>query len=1402
MAYKGKRWLGYRRPPRPPSAPSPPPAASCAQLHWAVSLLCGSLALLLLWPLLQGNSALATLLEPGSAFAAAPPQPSPRPAAFTRTGPGVAVSAGGARASWAAGACNRVALLDNSSVPAFALLLDTAVEYVDIGFCLPGAPLDVAGPLDWLGFRRGEAWLFRKSGMYRTSGEGRAEGVLYGRAYGRGDAVTALRRSGTAIEFLVNGETQGVITLPLPGIPDNVVGCVSMCASIDKAVGGAVLSISAAALPASATPLPLLAPAPSSSCTASAGPSPPSSTISCSASFSSPPSPSLPSCAPPCLLPSCLPLRAQANCSLTGPRVAVVGADSVRGRVVHAALAARHAGGAACVTGLSLHPEPASLVLQDVAVFAVDFLPALESSKDTLPAALDSLFALIATLSPKQLIVLLSSASLAAGQGGAPLELDHPLNLTALTPADLALRALEEAALGAATGSSAPGIVVLRVGHLLGPGAGSPCLQPQENSPLAAVPCEALLEGRLRIPAPYEFVSVTSPADAARVVMLLAHRHTAGPLLPRALTIHAQSFFTTRGGWAAEFASRVKAPVLPQGGAGKWPLPEDPAPPFFSASGARLSNAQSAQLLCGAGLGDCLNASSYCCGAKGDVAEFLLGLAPSLCPALVGGTLSTPNVPRSLEVTPDDAACPICGGKGPALAAIPLPFSRLVDGPPPQVWVACSCGHAFAHPAPPGAGAVALPSERSDHASEVLALAEALRRTHAWGAPTAVLPGCGFATACHEYHAAFTAAGWRVSATPNASSNVAVLTHELVQSTSPLALLRQYAGMLREGEQGSALLVRAPQCGLMGSGQPAGVWGGAQGVFSGKSLEAAARAAGMLLAAFNVSTLPDGACLAILQPTSQSVGGAAVPGGTSAALLGREAAEGLGGGAPPAWAALRYATRLHATVHWLRNEVALLAASNYSVGCVGGFATPPTSSSLKSHSLGLALQAGALPQLSCAWTVPCNAMTGEAIFAAASADAKPLLALLLLDWDCTGEALQAAQLFSGAHGSPVAVLNPFPMAETLIVEPASPAGRVLHAMGGFPVWPPPDRDPAGPVWRGSAPPLSRRPVLGITHVRDEQWLMGGWILHHAHLFDALVCVDYLSADFTGAIFEALAPSSWDFRPPVGSQSDAENKNAMMAITEEEVEAIEAQHVGWWRVALTLGEFLVLHDMAALVSEWEEQNKEARVLYFHSVQLLDAGNARARPWDHDLPAALQRTTFFVERWAPLAGLPLADLSMPLRRAWSMYSRFMHRMDEGIGYVPGRHNLKWWSGPWETMGRAAAPPVLPVVAPRGFVLKFRYGPWPEMLEYRHQQMFSSGHPPDLVTRERNQLLSTAGLIDLRMAFLNFSGGRFPEDLGGVHRDWHTLYGNFGSEEPGACLIHPGEGGGGAPCGPLTD
>jgi hypothetical protein len=177
-------------------------------------------------------------------------------------------------------------------------------------------------------------------------------------------------------------------------------------------------------------------------------------------------------------------------------------------------------------------------------------------------------------------------------------------------------------------------------------------------------------------------------------------------------------------------------------------------------------------------------------------------------------------------------------------------------------------------------------------------------------------------------------------------------------------------------------------------------------------------------------------------------------------------------------------------------------------------------------------------------------------------------------------------------------------------------------------------------------------------------------------------------------------------------------------------------------------------------------------------------------------AYQRTTYFVERWAPLASADPASLAIPLRRAWSMYSRFMHRMDEGIGYVPGRHNLVWWSGPWETLGRNAPPPTSPIIAPQGFIVKYRFGPWPEMVLYRHQQMASSGHPAEQVRRERREHLGMYGLLDVRMAVLGGGEGssRFPPALLAVHRDGHSLFSALpafaagGGEGAEVCLMQP--------------
>ena len=161
-----------------------------------------------------------------------PPPPPPQAAAFAAAGQGIAVSAGGANATWAggAGSCNHVALLSNASAaPSFWLQDWSDAEFVDIGFCTPGINLNIAGPADWMGYAAGQAWIYRASGAYQTAAPPPGQGVPYGAAFGRGDFVTAVRHSGSQIEFLLNGASQGLVSLPPPGIPADVVGCVGVC---------------------------------------------------------------------------------------------------------------------------------------------------------------------------------------------------------------------------------------------------------------------------------------------------------------------------------------------------------------------------------------------------------------------------------------------------------------------------------------------------------------------------------------------------------------------------------------------------------------------------------------------------------------------------------------------------------------------------------------------------------------------------------------------------------------------------------------------------------------------------------------------------------------------------------------------------------------------------------------------------------------------------------------------------------------------------------------------------------------------------------------------------------------------------------------------------------------------
>ena len=64
--------------------------------------------------------------------------------------------------------------------------------------------------------------------MFKAAANDGKQGVPYGKAFGKGDNVTVIKHNASCLEFAINGEGQGMVSLDVP-MPADVVGCVSMC---------------------------------------------------------------------------------------------------------------------------------------------------------------------------------------------------------------------------------------------------------------------------------------------------------------------------------------------------------------------------------------------------------------------------------------------------------------------------------------------------------------------------------------------------------------------------------------------------------------------------------------------------------------------------------------------------------------------------------------------------------------------------------------------------------------------------------------------------------------------------------------------------------------------------------------------------------------------------------------------------------------------------------------------------------------------------------------------------------------------------------------------------------------------------------------------------------------------
>ena len=184
-----------------------------------------------------------------------PPPPSPppspaQPAVFDRGrhGASVSISADGKLASWsgagakcvaATGTC-QAALLTN---PYWVVRGPEAYGGdADVGLC--ESTVDVASG-EWIGWQTGKSWLYRAGGRFKGDDGGNSTvcpfeqcGKPYGKPFGVNANITTIVHSRNVIEFLLDGESQGRITLSSPLPATGLVGCVASCS-------GATMSLNA-----------------------------------------------------------------------------------------------------------------------------------------------------------------------------------------------------------------------------------------------------------------------------------------------------------------------------------------------------------------------------------------------------------------------------------------------------------------------------------------------------------------------------------------------------------------------------------------------------------------------------------------------------------------------------------------------------------------------------------------------------------------------------------------------------------------------------------------------------------------------------------------------------------------------------------------------------------------------------------------------------------------------------------------------------------------------------------------------------------------------------------------------------------------------------------------------------
>jgi hypothetical protein len=174
--------------------------------------------------------------------------------------------------------------------------------------------------------------------------------------------------------------------------------------------------------------------------------------------------------------------------------------------------------------------------------------------------------------------------------------------------------------------------------------------------------------------------------------------------------------------------------------------------------------------------------------------------------------------------------------------------------------------------------------------------------------------------------------------------------------------------------------------------------------------------------------------------------------------------------------------------------------------------------------------------------------------------------------------------------------------------------------------------------------MSQFKTLLVTHVWNEALYLRGWLRHHRPLFDHGVIILTPSGDATAKIIADEVPG-WTVVAPWAPKLTT-------GVLERQVESIELEHRSWWKMCLTVTEYLLTNDLNSILDR-----APGPALLVSGYGLVDSEAERSMPYDPAVPVFRQRRH----------GFDMRKVEVPDRN-WGR--RLLHRHPQGQ-YGPGRH-----------------------------------------------------------------------------------------------------------------------------------